>query len=114
MSCNFPTADDSKSISELRTIHLETCAIQTAILDAREAGLRTATICNTAVTMSTAHWNAYQQYLGKCGTAGLTTDDKNLLELQADIIDCIESLGYSVKRVTNTATGNTFCWVIEW
>lgn len=111
----FPNAADSKNISELRAIHTEICAIETAILDAREDGLRTVTVCNTAMTMSVDHWNAFQSFQNQCGIGvGSTDEQKNLLGLQNQIIACFESLGYSIARVTNTNTGNTFCWELKW
>ncbi len=114
MSFKFPTAADSKSISELRAIHTEICAIETAILDAREEGLRSVTICDTPFATSTEHWDAFQNFQGKCGTAGLFDDEKYLLSLQDQVIACFVGLGYSILRVTNPATGNTFCWSISW
>lgn len=114
MSFSFPTAAESKNISELKAIHEEVCAIQGAILDARCNGLRSISICNTPMTMSTDHWDAWQEFQGKCGTSGLTTDSKYLLSLQDQVIACFTALGYSIKRVTNTGSGNTFCWEVNW
>lgn len=114
MSFKFPTASESKDASELKAIHIEVCAIQTAILDARCAGERSVSICDTPFTTSTEHWDAFQEFQGKCGTAGLTIDAKHLLSLQEQVVACFANLGYSILRVTNTITENTFCWEISW
>ncbi len=114
MSFKFPTASESKDASELKAIHAEVCAIQTDILDARCEGLRAVTICDTPMTTSTDHWDAFQEFQGKCGTAGLTTEHKELLSLQNQVVACFVNLGYSILRVTNEDTGNTFCWEVSW
>lgn len=114
MSFKFPTASESKNISELKTIHTEICSIQTEILSVREEGLRSVTICDTPMTTSTDHWDAFQAFQGKCGTAGLPDDQKHLLSLQDQVTLCFQNLGYPILRVTNDLTGNTFCWEISW
>ncbi len=65
MSFKFPSAADSKSASELKALHTEICAIETAILDARCEGERSVTICDTPFATSTAHYDAFQNFQGK-------------------------------------------------
>jgi hypothetical protein len=114
MACgfNFPTADESREIADLRAVQAEVCALQVAILDAREAGQREVTVCDTPMTMSTDYWQAWQdgELIASCEGGEVTT----LLDRMDAVICYFQELGYSITRVTNDATGDTFCWVIKW
>ena len=116
MSFVFPSASDSRNITDLRAIHVEVCAIQTAILDAREEGLRTATVCDTPMTLSTEHFDAWNVNINQNQCAVVVSDpiEQHLLDLQNQVIACFTVLGYSIVRVTNIETGTTFCWEINW
>lgn len=105
----FPSATDSRNISDLKAIHTEVCAIETAILDAREQGLRTVTVCDTDFTNSVEHWVAFTDPPDPCNF-----DQDQLLSLQNQVLECFTSLGYSIVRKTDLNTNNTFCWVIRW
>jgi len=109
MSCVFPGATDSRNISDLKAIHAEVCAIETAILDAREQGERTVTICDTDFTTSVEHWTAWTDPIDPCNF-----DQDQLLSLQNQVMECFTSLGYSIVRKTNLATNNSFCWIVRW
>ena len=109
MAFSFPTATESRNVADLRAIFDENCAIGTAVLDAREDGLRVATICDSPMTNSTEHYDAFSQQLDPCDF-----DQQHLLDLQQEVIDCWTQLGYSIKRITDTDTGNTFCWEVRW
>ena len=109
MSSVFPSANESRKISDIQAIHTEVCAIETDILDSRFLGDRTVTISDTAMSTSTAHWTAFTTPLNECDL-----DQVNLLDLQKQVIDCFQSLKYSITRVTNIGTSNTFDWVIKW
>ncbi len=116
MSFEFPTATDSRNISDLRAIHSEVCALQTAILDAREQGLRTVTVCDSPMALSTEHFDAWSINVdqNQCAIVVADPDEQHLLDLQDQVITCFTSLGYSIVRETNPLTGNTFCWKINW
>lgn len=106
----FPSASDSRSASDLKILFEEYCAIGTAILDARCDGDRIVTICNSTMTNSTAYYNAYfVETLDPCDF-----EQQQILDLQQAVIDCWTQLGYSIKRITDTNTGTTFCWELRW
>ncbi len=109
MSGIFPKATDSRSASDLKAIHAEVCAIETAILEARCAGERTVTLCDTDFTNSIEHWVAFTDPVDPCNF-----DQDQLLSLQNQVMECFTSLGYSIVRKTDTDTNNTFCWVTRW
>jgi len=116
MSFSFPTASDSRNISDLRVIHTEICAIETAILDAREAGLRTVDVCDSPMALDPDHFNAWNININQnqCAIVVSNPTEAHLLDLQDEVIACFASLGYSITRITNPATGTTFCWRISW
>ena len=117
MACfTFPSASDSRSISDLRAIHSEICDIETAILDAREAGLRTVDVCDSPMALSTEHYDAWNININQnqCSVAIADPAEAHLIDLQDQVLECFTSLGYSIVRITNPGTGNTFCWRISW
>lgn len=117
MSCfEFPSASDSRSISDLRVIHSELCDLQTAVLDAREQELRTVTVCDSPMALSTEHFDVWNINVNQNQCAIVIADptEAHLIDLQDQVISCFTSLGYSIVRKTNTLTGNTFCWEISW
>ena len=116
MSFEFPSATDSRNISDLRAIHSEICALQTAILDAREQGLRMVTVCDSPMALSTEHFDAWFINVdqNQCAIVIADPDEAHLIDLQDQVIKCFTGLGYSIVRMTNPNTGNTFCWEISW
>ena len=44
---------------------------------------------------------------------GLEDDRTKELWMQ-EIIDCFEAMGYTIDRITNCDTGNTFKWCVSW
>jgi len=116
MSFKFPSASESGSIADLKAIHSEICAIETAILDAREQGLRMVTICDSPMALSVDHFNAWNINVNQnqCAIITATPTEQHLIDLQNQVIQCFIELGYSIVRVTNTITGNTFCWEIKY
>ena len=81
MAGAFPSASDSRNISDLIAIHAEVCAIETAILLAREQGLRTVTVCDTDFTNSVEHWVAFTDPIDPCNF-----DQDQLLSLQNQVL----------------------------
>jgi hypothetical protein len=116
MACNafsFPTASESRTIADLRIMQAEICALQVAILDAREAGLREVTVCDSPMATQTIYWQAWQdgEVVASCDTSGSIST----LLSRIEGVECyFENLGYIVTLITNPATNNTFCWVIRW
>jgi hypothetical protein len=106
----FPTAQESRSISDLREIQAEVCSLQMAILDAREMGLRSTTVCDSNMATDTDHWQTWINGI----SASCDSVERTMLDRQESVICYFEGLGYSISRVTNEITGNTFCWVIRW
>jgi len=110
MAFSFPSASDSRSASDLKAVFDENCIIGAAILQARIDGERVATICDSPMTNSTAHYNAcFVDPIDLCDF-----DQQQLLDLQADVVSCWTQLGYSIKKITDTDTNVTFCWVLRW
>lgn len=117
MTCfTFPTASDSRNISDLRVIHSELRAIETAILDAREAGLRTVDVCDSPMTLSTEYYDAWNINVNQnqCSIIIADPTEAHLIDLQNQILQCFISLGYSIVRITNPNNGNLFCWRLSW
>jgi len=116
MTFNFPTASDSRTIADLRVVHTEICAIQTAILDAREAGLRTVDVCDSPMALSTEHYDAWNININQnqCSVAIVDVTEAHLIDLQDQVLACFISLGYSIVRITNPNNPNLFCWRISW
>lgn len=116
MSFTFPTASDSRNISDLRLIHTEICAIQTAILDAREQELRTIDVCNSPMTLSTDHYTAWNININQnqCSIVIADPIEAHLIDLQNQVLECFVNLGYSIVRITNPDNGNLFCWKLSW
>jgi len=102
MACfTFPTASDSRNISDLRAIHAEICDIETAILDARELGLRTIDVCDSPMALSTAHYDAWNINVNQnqCSVAIVDPTEAHLIDLQnqcaqyqAQLDDCLSEL----------------------
>lgn len=109
MSSVFPSANESRKIADIQAIHTEVCTLETDILDARVLGNRTVTVSDTAMSTSTDHWTAFTTPLNECDLTQV-----NLRDLQKQVVDCFQALKYSITRVTNVGTGNTFDWVIKW
>lgn len=110
MSCQFPTAADMRDKKkESIEVYDEVCAIKRAILLANEA-------CNLEVcidgTMMTTEGDPLSEFYYKVWQGQETDRTKELWMNQ--VIECIESLGYTIDRVTNCDTGNTFKWCIYW
>lgn len=116
MSFTFPSASDSRNISDLRAIHAEICAIQTAILDARELELRTIDVCDSPMALSTEHFDAWNINVNQnqCSVAIADPTEAHLIDLQDQVIQCFTGLGYSIVRITNPNNPNLFCWRLSW
>ena len=110
MAFSFPSASDSRSAADLKAIFDENCAIGAAVLQARCDGLRVAVICDSPMTNSVEHYNAcFVDPIDPCDF-----DQQHLLDLQNEVETCWRQLGYSIKKITDPDTGNTFCWEIRW
>lgn len=116
MSFTFPSASDSRNISDLRILHTEICAIQTAILDAREQGSRTVDVCDSPMALDSDHFAAWNINVNQnqCSVAIADPEEAHLIDLQDQVLQCFRSLGYSIVRITDPVTPNTFCWRISW
>lgn len=109
MAFNFPSASDSRSATDLKAIFDEYCAIGAAVLQARCDGKRVAVICDSPMTNSVQHYNAcFVDPLDPCNF-----EQQQLLDLQAEVEMCWRQLGYSIKKIVDTNTVNTFCWELR-
>lgn len=108
MSEIFPTATEAKNLaSDIMLIFVEITAIQTAVMTAIENKQFEATIINTVMTstdkLSQDYFAVWQR----------TTTDKVKMEQMNRVISYFENNGYSIIRMINSTTGNTFKWYIE-
>lgn len=105
----FPTAATLRSQRETSTtVHDEVLILENRILTAAEAGNLEVTISDSNFTTDGAtaqtYFNVWQ----------LTTTDRVKTLEMTTVIAHFTGKGYSVNRITNTATNNTFSWVILW
>jgi len=110
MACEFPSASgmrDRKKVSV--EVHDEICAIKRAILIADEAC--NLEVCVEDTLMTTAGDTVSELYYSVW--KGVTEDRTKTLWMN-EIIACFESSGYTIDRVTNCDTGNTFKWCLAW
>ncbi|NJO62659.1 MAG: hypothetical protein HC836_31845 [Richelia sp. RM2_1_2] len=110
MSCEFPSAADMRNRKKISVEILdEICAIKRAILLADEAcNLET---CVDGTMMTTAGSEISEAYYKVW--KGLEDDRTKELQMN-EIISCFEDSGYTITRVTNCDTGDTFKWCIVW
>ncbi len=100
----FPTAQESKQISQLAVVHTEVRTIESSVLTAREKGLRVALVNNTPVTNSKDYFLVWKKQ----------QTNTNYTEIMDQIITYFQTLGYVILRKTNQNTSNTFDWEISW
>ena len=100
----FPTASESRIISDLKVVHTEVRLLESAVLDARDLGERVAVITDSPMAISVPHWEAFKR----------TVPNDRLISQQNQVIEHFEFLNYSIVRVTNITTNNTFNWEIRW
>ena len=106
----FPSASDSRSASDLKILFDEYCAIGSAILEARCAGERMTTVCDSFMTNSTEYYDAcFVEPIDPCDF-----EQQQILDLINEVMKCWMQLGYSIKKITDPNTGTTFCWEIRW
>jgi hypothetical protein len=104
----FPTAGDLRAKKLMNSdIMREICALRVAIIAANEECNLEVTVCDSGMTSGPEAIDYYNAW------KGCNTDRFKELEMQT-IISCFTDLGYSIVRITNTATNNTFCWQIKW
>lgn len=89
--------NDSVIFNEIRDI-------EDAVLTAVSAGSYEATVTGTTMTGSMAYYNVWQG----------TVDDRAKFIQMGQVITYFTDLGYSIDRRTNSATGNTFKWLVSW
>ena len=105
----FPTASTLRAQKQTSTtVHSEVLLLENDVLAASEAGNLTVTISDSNFTIpgSTAqvYYNVWKD---------LSTDAVKELEMNT-VISYFTDKGYSINRITNTVTNNTFSWVISW
>jgi hypothetical protein len=104
----FPSAGDLRAKKLMNSeIMREICAIRIAIIEANEACNLQVTVCDSGMTSGDEATDYFQAW------KGCNSDRFKELEMQT-VIECFTNLGYSIVRITNTATNNTFCWQVMW
>lgn len=106
----FPTATElrTRKIKSL-TIQEEICAIQIGILTADAAGAIETTLANTPFTMP---GNADAEF--RYEVFKNTAEDRLVALELLEVENYFKSRGYSIVKLTNTDTTNTFLWSIKW
>jgi hypothetical protein len=93
----------SKAQNDL-AIFNEVRNIELAILTASAAGNYSITLDNTTMSTSATYCNVWK---------GVVADRAKEIQM-ASIIKYFTDLGYSIERRTNSVTGTTFDWVVNW
>jgi len=107
---SFPNATDAHNqATDNITVLSEIQAIELAVLNSVQAGQLSNTGIGGTTTMTNnttgpAYYSVWQ---------GTTTNDSYAANMQ-NVINYFSGLGYGIKRVTNTVTGNTFLWYVTW
>ena len=106
----FPTASELRQRKQKSlNIQAEVMAVQNGILTSDAAGAIEATISNTPFTMpeSPEAEFRYQVFKGQ--------QEDRLVDLEfVEVEKYFKIRGYSITKVTNPDTGNTFMWSIKW
>jgi hypothetical protein len=109
MTTIFPTAATLRAQKQTSTtVHSEVLLLENAVLASSEAGNLTVTISDSNFTTPGLTAQSYYSVW-----KDLTTDLVKDLEMDT-VISYFAGKGYSINRITNTATNNTFSWVISW
>lgn len=107
---DFPTASEMRTKKkESVEVYDEICAIKRAILLANEACLLEVCVDGTLMTTEGSEESEFYFKVWK----GQEEDPTKELWMQT-VIECIEGMGYTIDRVTNCDTGDTFKWCIFW
>ena len=113
---SFPTANDARNqATDNLTVLAEIQAIETAVLTSVQAGqlsnttiggntVMTSTVTGSPLAIAQAYYSVWQQK---------TTNDAYDANMQS-VITYFSSLGYGIKRATNSITGTTFLWYLTW
>jgi len=88
-------------------VYNEVKAIELAILVAATNGLLDCTVSTSFMTSGDASLLYYADWKGDM-------PNPVLRDQMDQVIANFTKLGYSVLRKTNSATGNTFSWVVAW
>lgn len=106
----FPSASELRSRKKKSTtVHTEITQIQSAILEADEAGFIDAIIKNTL--MSTPGSTDSEEYYLAWKNIG--SDRLRELEM-SEVITFFQARGYSINRETNPLSLDTFIWDLKW
>jgi len=106
------TATESRSKSRNdRVIFDEIRDIESAILDAVDAGNYETTLDDTLMTDSGAGIAVARQYYATW--TAVDQDRKRAVQMNS-VIDYFIAIGYSIERRLNSATGDTFIWYVAW
>jgi|GEM_PF-4660752 len=110
MSEVFPTASELRTRkTKSRTIQEEISAIQLGILTADEAGAIETTLANTPFTIPGDADAEFRYEVFK------KTETDRLVSLElSEVENYFSTRGYSIVKLTNGDTGNTFLWSIKW
>lgn len=103
----FPTAQEARNkVIYDSVVFYETVAIQTAVFTAIDNGELDATVTDTTMTTDDATGQLYFNVWNK------TDVDRVVDEKMKNVISYFTNMGYSLTRVLNESTGNTFKWYI--
>ncbi len=106
------TATESRAKSRNdRVIFDEIRDIESEILDAVQAGDYEVAVSGTTMTDTGAGIAVARNYY-----ATWTAVDQNRTRVvqMNSVVDYFTSIGYSIERRLNTATGDTFYWYVAW
>lgn len=113
---SFPTATQARNqATDNLTVLSEIQTIETAVLVSVQAGelsnteiggntTMTSTVAGAPLALAQAYFSVWKQTVA---------NDAYAANMQS-VIDYFSGLGYGIKRVTNTVTGNTFLWYVTW
>ena len=110
MSGEFPSASSMRSRKSISVEVLdEICAIKRAVLIANDAC--NLEVCIEDTLMTTAGDSASELYY----QVWKDLEEDRTKELwMNEVINCFEGSGYTINRVTNCDTSNTFKWCLWW
>lgn len=106
------TASESRSKSRNdRVIFDEIRDIESAILDAVDAGDYETTLNDTLMTDTGLGIAVARQYYD---TWTAVDQDRKRATQMNSVVDYFTALGYSIERRLNATTGDTFIWYVAW
>lgn len=113
MADYFPSATDARTSSRNNIIIFnEVTAIQRAILSASNLGSYSCTVTGTTMTSASTGTPYFDTWQGVDESNSF--DPSALDDQMTQVMSYFTGLSYSISRVQNTTTTNTFNWSVQW